>query len=484
MAERIKELPLNIVGSSVFGRYPKISVEKTYNMIISDGWLVSYPGFALRQSIAQNATGRGVFSSKRMNGFLFVIDNIVYSARVQHSALNNNRIVSYRKIGEIGTQSGNVFMDENEKQEIAICDQQNIYIYNYANSTFTPCELDFIPGSVTYHNGYFIAASLGLPQWRLNDLVTTTSFPSGNARYTGGFQTKGDTVLNVIRMPGNSDFVLVQGSNVSEIWAFQAGAQLFPYIKNTYSNVDYGVASSATVASLEKMIAWFGGNENSGYSVMCCAEGGGVQRVSSDGIDYLFESLRAPQDSYAFMMRIGGHNLYQLTFYTDNLTLVFDFTTKKIFHACDKNFNYHLAKKACSFDNSYFFISSRNGNVYEMNDLFTDYAGEEIQRIRIPQTIRDSDGELFRVKSLNFTIEQGVNPGLSYLGQQRIDLSISINGGQSFSNWMDVPMNSLGNYQNRINITQLGSGNEWTPQLRFQGFNRFAVSDGVVRISQ
>ena len=41
-----KQMPLNIVGSSVFGRYPKISIEKTYNMLISDNWMVNYPGYS------------------------------------------------------------------------------------------------------------------------------------------------------------------------------------------------------------------------------------------------------------------------------------------------------------------------------------------------------------------------------------------------------------------------------------------------------
>lgn len=42
---KIQQVPVNVVGSSTFGRYPKISLETTYNMFISDDWLVNYAGF-------------------------------------------------------------------------------------------------------------------------------------------------------------------------------------------------------------------------------------------------------------------------------------------------------------------------------------------------------------------------------------------------------------------------------------------------------
>jgi hypothetical protein len=42
-----QQQPLNLVGSSVFGRYPKISIEKTYNMFESQGWMVPYAGYGI-----------------------------------------------------------------------------------------------------------------------------------------------------------------------------------------------------------------------------------------------------------------------------------------------------------------------------------------------------------------------------------------------------------------------------------------------------
>jgi len=55
--ENSKQVPLTVAGSSTFGRYPKISQARTYNMFISADppsgmeWLVPYAGY---ESVLQN----------------------------------------------------------------------------------------------------------------------------------------------------------------------------------------------------------------------------------------------------------------------------------------------------------------------------------------------------------------------------------------------------------------------------------------------
>ena len=55
----VKEFPLNLSGSSTFGRYPKISIEKTYNMFESDGWLVCLGGYEKVLQLLPKGEGRG-----------------------------------------------------------------------------------------------------------------------------------------------------------------------------------------------------------------------------------------------------------------------------------------------------------------------------------------------------------------------------------------------------------------------------------------
>ena len=74
----VKEFPLNVNGSSTFGRYPKISIEKTYNMFESDGWLVCLGGYEKVLQLLPKGEGRGAFQSIRGNFTIAVINSIVY----------------------------------------------------------------------------------------------------------------------------------------------------------------------------------------------------------------------------------------------------------------------------------------------------------------------------------------------------------------------------------------------------------------------
>lgn len=72
-----EDVPIKTVGSSIFGRYPKISLEKTYNCIISDNFLVDYAGYInvlgqnsesmLPNPLNPNGVGRGEYHSTKIN---------------------------------------------------------------------------------------------------------------------------------------------------------------------------------------------------------------------------------------------------------------------------------------------------------------------------------------------------------------------------------------------------------------------------------
>ena len=74
----MKQLPIAIVGGNGFGRYPIISREETFNMIVSDDFLVPFAGYKKVLAIAEKGSGRGLFNSVRFGNLIAVIDNGVY----------------------------------------------------------------------------------------------------------------------------------------------------------------------------------------------------------------------------------------------------------------------------------------------------------------------------------------------------------------------------------------------------------------------
>ena len=519
-------IPVNVVGSSTFGRYPKVSAEKTYNMFISDGWLMNYAGFAKKFDISQEGFGRGAFHSERGNFVVVVIGSQV--VRVTDS-------FGVEFVGEIETVVGEVYMDENLARQIAIVDGRNLYIFNYETGEFVKQVLTFIgneiiPGYVVFHNTFFLIApnpaSENPQNWYVYEFETSSTIQL-NIQLT--LQTKPDSAIAIQRIPGKGNNILVLGKTVSEVWTQVGGAQNYRRVSSY--NIDYGVAAISTVASAENLVCWLATNEDSDVAIMW-SDGSRTQRISTDGIDNLLQNIERPDLSTALFFRQDGHLFYQLTFFgnEDNVTLLYDFNTKSFFFLTDEKLDYHPARKIINFQGKNYFVSLNDGGFYENSSNFVSYKystdpnalGETIPRIRICKAIRQKNGERFRAANFHLWLEQGVNDFFAQhedsvqicknvlisedgtkilvsedgdkilLGEMgscqtnllrpRVDMSISKTGGETFSNVVSRPINPSGKYRNHMNWYRLGQANEFIVQLRFWGFQRFVAAHGTLEI--
>lgn len=488
-----EQVEVNVCGSSTFGRYKKISDERTYNMFLSDNWLVNYAGFKKSVDILPDGEGRGLFNSIRGNFLIVVISSTVYR-------LNSNLVPIF--IGQLDTVTGDVYIDENLNQQICIVDGESAWIYNYDLGTFIKQTLTFLgnpilPGYVSYHNTFFLFGSsptaINSQNWYAYQPYTgTPALPAGtpDLQLVSQFslQTKPDSALLVERLPGRGNNVLVMGSTVGEVWTQVGGAENYRRIQSF--NIDNGLVSVSTLAANEEYICWLAQNENNAPFIMI-TDGSSTKRISSDGIDYLLGQIKFPQQSDAFFYRQDGHLFYQITFSNpvDNLSLIYDFTTGLFFHVSDQNLNYHPARQVAFFKEKTYFISVNDGSLFQMDtDLVTyDYnisptsIGEEIPRIRICKTVRRKNSDRFRVGKFTFTLEQGMpnqNPPLV----PRVDMSFSKNGNESYSNIVGRELNPSGVYRNQIQWWRMGQANEFTVQLRFWGFTRFVANNGILEI--
>lgn len=506
------EIPLNIVGGNKYGRYPKISDEKTFNMIVSDDFLVNYAGYEVVASINPSAKGRAIYTSTRWGNMLAVIGNGVYGLTAH---TNSNQILPFFFIGFIDTFEGDVFVDENIAGEIAICDGVNIYIFNWANPTnpaLIAVELPIdprtsfpiVPGYITYQDGYFLTVNEESASWFLSapNQGTLWMWSATDGPVTTSIQTKPTNAVAVLRAPSRGNLLYVFGTNVTEMW-YDVGAAIFPYQRSTSVSVDYGCLSPSTIAAMDSYVAWLGSNERSGPVIMI-SEGADIDPISNDGINFKLSTLVNPKASYGFFFKQDGHLFYQITFTDpeDNFTLVYDFNTKLFFNASDEFMNYHIAERVAFFDDSYYFVSINDGNIYRTTSELTTYnytlpmstqiEEYEIPRVRVCSPIRMQDSSRFVINNATFTIEQGVDD--KYKGNNpnfdpqpyvpRIDMSISKNGAESFSSYINIPMNPLGIRKNRVVFWQLGSANDATLQFRFWSKNRIVATNGLVSIYQ
>lgn len=522
---QIKNIPLQIVTSTKFGRYDKISREEVFNFIQSDGFMVDFAGFKNVDALNPNGLGRDIYSSSRGNIMVEVISDLVYVTAPG---------ITSEFIGSLATSSGDVFMSENNHGQIVITDTVNMYVYNYTAGGFVTilgADLGFSPGYVTFQDSRIIVAALGTNTWRLSNLIAiadASNFPN-DAQHVGELQTKPDLVVGALRFPGAGNLLFVFGKTVIEPWN-DIGAAIFPYTRLDSYNVDYGCLSANTIAENENIVVWLAANEQSGPAIMY-STGTDTKKISTDGIDFKLSQLTNPQDSYGMLFRQDGHQIYMITFKTDNLSYIYDFNTEKFFTVCDENMNHHPAKRVVFFNNKYYFVSFNDGNLYEFGTQFTSfqYAADNIQqmpRIIIPGPMRLPSSRWFIGDNLTFIIENGqpnnveeiifqntpfegneietqdqlfvittqdghpicmqhnFNTSSIEVATEVIDLSISRDGGVTFGSAWRKNMNPTGIRKSRMIFQRLGILNDLSFMLRFHGFGRYVVGSGLISIHQ
>jgi hypothetical protein len=393
-------------------------------------------------------------------------------------------------------------MDENEAGQIAICDNNSLYVYDYVNNRFDKPIIPngFIPSYVQYHQGYFIVANKGGHTWMLSALNDGFNYfwGDGGAPVVGSLQTYSDRCIAVRRSPSHANMIYVMGSNLVEIWNL-TGSALFPYTRVSSVNMEYGVLSYETLDSMVDFTAWLGSNSKS-KPIICYTTGTELKFFpQEDGIKNLIDQLIHPEICCAYFIECFGHILYHITWYhkQDNISLILDFTHMKIYTATREDNKFFPARQCRKLGNDYYFVSLIDGGLYKFSPSLSTYdyglgANNqpqifEIPRIRICKTIRyPGRKERFVAAYCEFLLDQGNDPDAhgDFNYQPKVTLCSSKDGGKNFGTPVPYYVNNIGHRRNRINWFGLGAQNELTPQLRFYGMNKFTASDGVVGVYQ
>lgn len=534
-AARYKDMPLKMVGGTRFGRYPKISSEQSYNLIITDGFMAPFAGYKNKIPINPLGEGRAIYASNKNNVMIAVINSNVYII---------NSMLSYTTaIGTLATTAGsNCFIAENNNGIVLFSDYEYLYSYSYATNVLTQLTSTKLiiakPGYISFQNGRFIVPDTSTNLWYISNVGGTTF--QATSQFQGALQTKPDTCQAAIRFPGKGNLILILGNVVTEQWQ-DVGAQLFPYQRTQYSNIDYGCLNPASIDENENIVCWVAGNEKSGPFILF-TDGSQIKRISNDGIDFQLANLTDPTNVYGYLFRQDGHLIYIATWPTDNISYAYDFNTNEFSTLCSEKMGAYIAKEVCYFNGNYYFVSIIDGNVYEMgSDLYTyDYGNNnvfEIPRIRIPPPVRMPDQSRFITGYAGFIIEQGqfafdhrdtrallsdqqhnpittqggqpylvplsqpnppnntqysLNGSQQYIGMgqnfrtniPRVDLSLSKDGAVNYGSDVSINMRQQGKRQNRLMWWRLGASNDLSMQFKFYGLNRFVFSDGIAGVYQ
>lgn len=461
----MKSLPLNIVGGTKFSRYKKITSETTVNMMVSGvdiktPSLVAFSGYEKKLDIG-TGEARGIFFSTRLNELIVVVRDRLYVI---------NQYLHSRFIGKIDTTVGNVYISENFNSQIGIVDGSKIYIYDYSISQIITPVIDFTPIYLDYQDGRFIATD-NAGQWHLSDINDGTAWPP---LLRQELQTKADILRAAVVLDRQ---LWIIGTKAAEVW-YDQGLALFPYQRDNSVSIDYGAISQGSISTGFGMLIWLAKNEKSGITIVYTT-GGKPRELSPEGLDFVLSELKNPEDSSGFLFQQDGHIFYQLAFNKDNLSFVYDFTSKMFYTLTDENRDRYIAKKVAFFNNQLYFISFIDGALYQMSTDITTYDGAEIPRIRILSPVRFPKDNPYIVNRVNVQLEQGHNRDVG-----RVDLSISKDGGMTYGSTVCNDMNKIGNRRGTIEFRGLGRSIDLSMEFRFWSKGRFVITGGSMDVYQ
>lgn len=459
----IKKFPISVVGGSKFARYAQLTAESTVNMFVTgkdvgSPGLVPYFGY---KSVIEFEPGeaRGIFVSTRLGAMIVVVGRKVFTV---------SRFLTAREVGELDTSRGNVSITDNINSQITIEDNNKIYVYDYANSSFTSPDVPWVPVFIDYQDTYTIATDED-GNWRLSDSSNSLVWPALDLRQ---LQTKADKLKAAVVL--NRQLWII-GTKASEVW-YDQGSQLFPYVRDNSVSIDYGAVSTSSIATGFKKLIWLGKNEKS-QNVIVYTEGGPPQELSPEGLDYVLNSLDFPESSYGIIFQQDGHIFYQLTFNKDNLSVVYDFTSGEWHKATDEKLDHHIARDIVFFNGKTYFISFNDSKLYELDSDITTYDGEEIPRIRILPPIKFDDNNPFILNKVTLQMEQGQNDTPTKVG-----ISVAKNSGNCFGNVVIQEANPVGHRQGDMSWNGMGRAIDLTIQFQFWSKGRFVITGGSMEL--
>ena len=147
-------------------------------------------------------------SVTKFNSIVAVLGDSVYLVNITFSQ-QQQKVTFYQvfKIGTLQTETGVVYIAENNKPQIGISDGTAFYIYDPTlMPIFQTIPIDFVPGYLTFHDTYFIMPATGTNTWRLSGNNDGTTWPNDQFS-VGALQTKPDNVQAVVRFPSKGNMI-------------------------------------------------------------------------------------------------------------------------------------------------------------------------------------------------------------------------------------------------------------------------------------
>lgn len=366
--------------------------------------------------------------------------------------------------GTLGTTAGYVGISDNFVQLIVV-DGAAGWIYNIATPAWAQITDGNFPNGATtvaFLSGRFICEKPNTRTYYVSNALDGLTWTTFGASLFANKEQYSDLLSAIDSFNGN---LILWGTNSIEYWQ-DAGASPNPFQKVTGATQTIGLYAKYSRVIIENSILFLGVGLQGGLSVYAVTSYQ-PQRISNSDIEDLMNKLLADgttmADAVAMSFTAEGHDFYQITFPSANLTLNYDVSTGIWGRGqTGTTTARHYGNLAATLGSQTIFSDSSTANLYAMSISAYSDNGTTIVRQVASKHIRNGGNE-FAITELDLLMDTGIVPVTS---DYHILLEVSRNSGRTFGSPRQRTIGLIGQYQSpRVKWDRLGSAIDFV--LRF-----------------
>lgn len=259
---------------------------------------------------------------------------------------------------------------------------------------------------------------------------------------------EGDPSDQLTAIKASRGYLYLFGTRSIELW-YTSGDIDFPFARVESGVIPYGVEARDSIAVRNDIIAFL----SSDNRVMILS-GSSPQVISTPDMVKRMSKYINPDKAVGMIYTDRGYTFYQLTFFDEGITWVYQFETGEWLNRESYGWGgAHFAMSSVQLGEDIYFGVVSGGTIYLSNsDSYTD-DGRPIVRERQTQFISVENSRIL-LHSLELLMETGSAP-LEY-GEAKVEISFSDDGGRTWSSPRERSLGSVGEYAKRIMVRRLG----------------------------
>lgn len=503
----MKEVPINILGEWNTSRSRQYSPQVTLNLYPevttaarTNGALMCWPGM---KGAAYSPYGSGAYSGYfpvGQNRGLHVFKNELYEVRDQglYKITDTAGVLGYAgatsygnptRIGEVFGTGRCVFADDGVIMVI-VADGR---VYEYDGTTFAeivdpnldqPNAVAFINNQWIYDglDGGFIVSDVGDPA-SLDPLNYATAEALGD---------------DLIRPYAFNQLLYLFGEKSIEVW-YNSGVGNPPFDRVEGGIIAKGIAGIYCICNTDQFL-YFLGDDRNVYQLISSQ----IRPVNTAPIAHAIENYGTVSDAFMFNLKLEGQDFIVLSFPTENVTWCYSETTNFWFQITSgSQGGRHLA-------NSYAFCYGKHLigitevpmtsstdftklSICELDiNTYTDVANEYYitngtqikERVIAPINgdLIGAPGNRVMMNKLHLIMQTGVGIETGQGSAPVVMLSLSTDGGETWTSEYQVGVGAGGNYQRKVEWWNLASFYDGTIKIRFSDPVFVSIERAIITI--